>query len=366
MTWCGSAASKVRELKTRLQLWELGEIGTLLERVERARNAELETRARAVPPPAGSARVGQGKKARKLTAKKRYRKAMMAFSAKVVGGTAEERAGWAQQLIFRSAAAAADVPPHPPGEASAWALANHSGGRSDGEMYKFLATQREEGRMPLIPIPHFPALSQPGPSGERPEHLDKCLACQHVGFRRRLMRALDVLTVRAARGRLPTCSRWLLNTSVIFLRKGGEEEDDDEDKQWLRMLFEEGSCEEGPIQEEVVEAASHADVTNIDARDAWQDAMSGDDSSDVEIAPAAGDEAEVSDGGKPPVRPIQMGELVRKFVCRRILKATQGQGNAACLGARHWGTARLGAQRLSPIIIRPWSSCFSTARSLAP
>eukprot|EP00973_Karenia_brevis_P090652 12403553-Karenia_brevis.AAC.1 len=45
---------------------------------------------------------------------------------------------------------------------------------------------------------------------------------------------------------------------------------------------------------------------------------------------------------KPPVRPIQMGELIRKFVCRRILQATRGQANAACLGARQWGVGAAG------------------------
>ena len=50
------------------------------------------------------------------------------------------------------------------------------------------------------------------------------------------MRALDIYTVKLARGTLPGAARWILNTVVAFLKKGTEEEENDEDLRWLATL----------------------------------------------------------------------------------------------------------------------------------
>ena len=157
---------------------------------------------------------------------------MMAFSTKGrVEATPEDKASWAHALIPRSER------PRPSDEEQAaeqaFALANHSHGASDASMYKHLAVQREEGQIPTIPIPTFPALTAPGPTGERAEHLQQCLQTRHLGVRRRLYRALDCLTVRAARGMLPTGARWILNTALVFMGKGADEHDKDPDAEWL-------------------------------------------------------------------------------------------------------------------------------------
>eukprot|EP00973_Karenia_brevis_P020465 2810879-Karenia_brevis.AAC.1 len=40
---------------------------------------------------------------------------------------------------------------------------------------------------------------------------------------------------------------------------------------------------------------------------------------------------------KPKVRPIQMGEYMRKYISRRILAAEKAQLNAAMRSLRQWG-----------------------------
>ena len=56
---------------------------------------------------------------------------------------------------------------------------------------------------------------QIGPTGERQEHL------AGAGQRRRLFRVLDIFTVERATGDLPEECRFLLNTQLIFLKRGG-------------------------------------------------------------------------------------------------------------------------------------------------
>ena len=51
--------------------------------------------------------------------------------------------------------------------------------------------------------------------------MDDILRSCGPAVRRRLMRALDELTVRWAAGTLPDARRWLLNTQLLFLRKDG-------------------------------------------------------------------------------------------------------------------------------------------------
>eukprot|EP00973_Karenia_brevis_P087179 12087091-Karenia_brevis.AAC.1 len=84
-----------------------------------------------------------------------------------------------------------------------------------------------------IPWVSFPSLSAPGPSGERPEHLRDCTACNHASSRKRLTRILDALTVQWAVGRTAESAGWLLNTSLSWLQKGKAQELDPEVAEWL-------------------------------------------------------------------------------------------------------------------------------------
>ena len=76
-------------------------------------------------------------------------------------------------------------------------------------------------------------MSAPGPTGDRQEQLDDILRSCGPAVTRRLVRALDELTVRQAAGTLAEARRWLLNTQLLFLRKDVESKNKDfDDEQW--------------------------------------------------------------------------------------------------------------------------------------
>ena len=93
---------------------------------------------------------------------------------------------------------------------------------------------RSGDNQPGLPWVRLAPLSAPGPSGDRQEHLDDIMKSAGASQKRRLVRCLDDLTVRWATGNVPDSCRWLLNTQVLFLKKGQEptsKEFDDND--WL-------------------------------------------------------------------------------------------------------------------------------------
>ena len=66
---------------------------------------------------------------------------------------------------------------------------------------------------------HFKALSAPGPSGARPEHLRELLACPNKRVSRRLVGSLSNFVDVATRGKLIKEARFILDSRVVYLRK---------------------------------------------------------------------------------------------------------------------------------------------------
>ena len=66
---------------------------------------------------------------------------------------------------------------------------------------------------------HFKALSAPGPSGARPEHLRELLACPNKRVSRRLVGSLSNFVDAATRGKLIKEARFILDSRVVYLRK---------------------------------------------------------------------------------------------------------------------------------------------------
>ena len=340
LTWT-SRRDKIKDVRRRLGLWEQGRIDELITHVEQ-RKAESEAHR---PQQSQSVGVGasherQGKKALKLTVKDRFKKALMSFSSVgSVRASPQEKTAWTERLIPRRSGG----PPQAAAqeEGLQWARANLVFGASDAEAYRFLAREQDDRRVPLIPLPRFAALSAPGPSGERPEHLAECLDTRHVGIRRRLHKALDVLTVRAARGVLPGSASWMLNTQLAFLKKARDADPADEDDEWLWRFLDPDSGSA---------PSSDADRGEAEAEPVVEPILAGPAAAgDIDMAAAEpdGEPESVQDrsdnpGGKPTVRPIQMGELLRKVVSKRILGAARGSVDAACLGARQWGVGAPG------------------------
>jgi hypothetical protein len=67
----------------------------------------------------------------------------------------------------------------------------------------------------------FGALSAPGPSGLRPEHLKAFGSCRKGRSRREYERAMREFVAMAVRGELPESCWWLTDTAVTLVRKPG-------------------------------------------------------------------------------------------------------------------------------------------------
>ena len=117
---------------------------------------------------------------------------------------AEEQVRWAAELLpgEGSPAALAPVPPA-------------AGAAESPEEEPPLAG----GRAPPLRGVRFAAMSAPGPSGARPEHLREALAARSRQASNRLLTALDSLMAAAARGVLPEGMRWLTRSRLVFLKK---------------------------------------------------------------------------------------------------------------------------------------------------
>ena len=154
-------------------------------------------------------------------------------------------------------------------------------------------------------------MSAPGPTGERQEHLDAIVSFAGAGQRRRLLRGLDILTIKWAPGDLPGDCRFLLNTHLMFLKikkdTTSKQFDDDE---WIRSLTE--------AQE--VTADIPEDIVTYDQQDV--------------------------DSKK--VRPIQMGEFMRKYVWHSVRERLQ-PSRLRC-GRSEWALQ---------VALRPWPSFIS-------
>lgn len=65
----------------------------------------------------------------------------------------------------------------------------------------------------------FKALSAPGPSGARPEHLKELLATKNKRISRKLIQSIGKFVDVASRGGLPDDAAFILDSRLVFLRK---------------------------------------------------------------------------------------------------------------------------------------------------
>ena len=191
---------------------------------------------------------------------------------------------------------------------------------------------------PGLPWASFGAPTAPGPSGERYEHLQDCMASRDFASRRRLKRALDRLTTAEAAGTLPTGARWLLDTSLMWpsKEKAGKEVVTLEDE-WL------GEDSEGP-----------SDGQGDGGDDQGAEAVGGEGPCPGASSPGGvGEPVEAQGEGRaaavaagrpaappavrPKVRPIQMGGFLRKHARKRLLAIDKNVTQAATLDMRQFG-----------------------------
>ena len=148
-------------------------------------------------------------------------------------------------------------------------------------------------------------MSALGPTGERQEHSDAIVSFAGARQRRRLFRGLDILTIKWSTGDLPEECRFLLNTQLMFLKKEldptSKQFDDDE---WIRSL-----TEAQEITADVPEDSVLYDQQEVDPK---------------------------------KVRPIQMGEILRKYLSRRLLALSEGGIAALTTAMRQIGVGSQG------------------------
>ena len=119
-----------------------------------------------------------------------------------------------------------------------------------------------------------------------------------MGAKRRFYRALDVITVRAARGMLHSSASWLLNTALVFLKKASEEDEQDDDSEWLWQFG--GS---GGVRGDEAEAESSHHIEQVIEPRSQQD-MQVDEPDGEPVVDQRQHDNNDNSGAKPKVRPI--------------------------------------------------------------
>ena len=154
---------------------------------------------------------------------------MQKFFGGLAGGSVEEQQTWAP--LFLPSAGDGRTPQ--PSETERAALVASSWGKGDPSAAKRELADAHVAQLGSkgIPWARFPALTAPGVSGERYEHFQDCMSSKEFGPRKRLKRALDRLAYAWVALALPPSTRWLLDTSLMWLSKehnGCDVEDSDE------------------------------------------------------------------------------------------------------------------------------------------
>ena len=179
------------ELALRLKLWEQQNIMQLLVRIEEQARCKVHKN-RVV-----SSSGARGRRAKYLVLEGARSKAITSLTSELVSLSAEEETQFADLLLPRSSrpdtALSSPLPISEPDE-------NH------------------EIKYSLKGI-HFKALSAPGPSGARPEHMRELLATRNKRVSQKLIQSIGRLVDVATKGELPDGARFLLDSRLVFLRK---------------------------------------------------------------------------------------------------------------------------------------------------
>ena len=315
------------ELKRRLQLWERGNFNALVHRVacQQLEDAHAGSRYHG-----GEDDERRGRRARLHTAAGARSKAVKGLVGGVAPSTAAERGQWTAGLIPRSEVVGGPCTQeleHQAAKECTW-------GRGDQRQAR--KEMREAGKRPGshagIPWVKLAPWCAPGPSGDRQEHLDGMLRFSAAGVRRRLVRALDLLTVGWATNSLPASCRWLLNTQALFLKKSREPTCKlFGDAVWLDWLAAQPGDAAAAEAEEWSEDVPESDVVGVGP----EVSQTGDVTMEEEPALPA-------EAARPQVRPIQMGEHLRKWVTKRLQHLNEADINRVMTAMRQLGVGTSG------------------------
>ena len=368
------------EIKERLKLWKRGAFCELVDRATAAAHRMAERRASAGGHGPRDL-VSIGAAVRRTACAGALGKGMQKFVGSPVAAPSSEQATWAP--LFLPSAENRSMAHPAQDERERLRLSAWGGGDPAVAKRELLGCRNAQVGVKQLPWATFPGLTAPSRSGERYEHLQDCMAMKEFGPRKRLKKALDRLAFMWAAGALPSSVRWLLDNPLIWLSKErGGQEVDDSDQAWLLDAYEDEILAETNEHGVVMRSAEEVEEILADigtaARSALVQETLGEevarlapqrascvlsalqtfdagrlarvltDSEELAAAvdslrsspeaPAAPPTAGASAGAtRPKVRPIQMGEFLRKFTCRRLLAVDQPEVLAATADMRQFG-----------------------------
>lgn len=186
------------ELARRLQLWEDGKFAELLTRSEEQRRRRIAQAGISRP---RCKRSSKARRARMLASEGAYGKAVSSLTADLADLSHEDQRRWGHILLPGSSDPTVALSSH----------VNLSMRETQGD--------DERPRKRTLAGVKFKALSAPGPSGARPEHMRELLALRARHISGPLFRALQELIEIAISGQLCSAARWILHSRVVFLRK---------------------------------------------------------------------------------------------------------------------------------------------------
>ena len=273
------------ELKERLQLWESGQITALIGLIPGRCAEQQGRRSRGQTNSVGGEHVLQQLEA-PLGKPCRVRSGGLRIVQRTAGGTGPQPS-FHRARSWNSRHQCAEA-------------ARIVGG---GGRYKLaLSAMREQGRSNtgIASLPHveLSPVGAPGPTGERQEHLDAIVSFAGGGQRRRLFRKLDILTIK---WRL---AGFLLITQLMFLKKKDPTSKQFDDDEWVRSLTEAQEATTNVPEDSVMYGQQDVDPKKV--------------------------------------RPIQMGEFLRKYVSRRLVAFSDGEIAALTSSIRQIGVGTPG------------------------
>jgi hypothetical protein len=188
------------ELGCRFGLWAKNKLQQLRIRIEEQAFERADRRRRA---PRGPAALMKAKRAKALARDGAYRRAVMSLTSSVAELGREDQERWAKELLPASGRPT---------------MAHFKSARSRSDASDEAASDPTMlGK--LLQGVRFSALSAPGPSGFRPEHLREVMSVKAPSVTTKLLQAIAFFQTMAFARTLPEECRWILGSRLIYLQK---------------------------------------------------------------------------------------------------------------------------------------------------
>ena len=150
------------------------------------------------------------KRAKQQAAEGAYRKAVGTLTTEMAHFSAADDRAWADKLLPKTTL--------PGGSLAAAAPQTQQPAAPGPNLDVAASPQHDTDEWPLKGV-RYSALTAPGPTGTRPEHLKELLGVRQRTVANRLVRALSALHKALQNGTLGSSGRWLLRTRLVWLKK---------------------------------------------------------------------------------------------------------------------------------------------------